>query len=170
MPPMTAEPALCCAHLQCGTRAATPVTALAAAAGPDKRSCDLLQAALEAACRRRGVLKGAARHESTGPRAGYAVEVTLRLTLEQRPPTRAPFDEFLAGRVLKPREVPRGGGDPEPSSAGSDARLAVIARSNAAITRRSNLATASWPCPHIADIEALMHVATIQEPADGGPL
>ncbi len=85
---------------------------------------------------------------------GYAVEVSLRITLDKTEP-RA-FDEFIAAA----REVP------EVISIGTflgrvDARLLVIARDMPDYQRvyREKILT----LPHMADIEALMQVATIKD-------
>jgi len=91
---------------------------------------------------------------------GYAVEVSLRFTLDKTDP-RA-FDEFLAAA----REVPEVIGI-ETFLGRVDVRLNVIARDMAQyqeIYRRRILTL-----PHIADIEALMLIATIKE-AESLPL
>jgi len=91
---------------------------------------------------------------------GYEVEVSLRFTLDKTEP-RA-FDEFLAGA----REVPEVIGI-ETFLGRVDVRLNVIARDMAQyqqIYRRRILSL-----PHIADIEALMLIATIKE-AESVPL
>ena len=91
---------------------------------------------------------------------GYEVEVSLRFTLDKTEP-RA-FDEFLAGA----REVPEVIGI-ETFLGRVDVRLNVIARDMAQyqqIYRRRILTL-----PHIADIEALMLIATIKE-AESLPL
>jgi Lrp/AsnC family transcriptional regulator len=88
---------------------------------------------------------------------GYEVEVSLRFTLDKTDP-RA-FDDFIAGA----RQVP------EVTSIETflgrvDVRLTVIARDMAQYQEvyRSRILT----LPHIADIEALMLVATIKD--EGG--
>ena len=91
---------------------------------------------------------------------GYEVEVSLRFTLDKTDP-RA-FDEFLAAA----REVPEVIGI-ETFLGRVDVRLSVIARDMAQyqeIYRRRILTL-----PHIADIEALMLIATIKE-AESLPL
>jgi Lrp/AsnC family transcriptional regulator len=85
---------------------------------------------------------------------GYAVEVSLRFTLDKTDP-RA-FDDFLAAA----REVPEVVAI-ETFLGRVDVRLNVIARDMAQyqeVYRRRILAL-----PHIADIEALMLVATIKD-------
>ena len=91
---------------------------------------------------------------------GYEVEVSLRFTLDKTNP-RA-FDEFLAAA----REVPEVIGI-ETFLGRVDVRLNVIARDMAhyqEVYRRRILVL-----PHIADIEALMLIATIKE-SEGLPL
>lgn len=85
---------------------------------------------------------------------GYEVEVSLRFTLDKTNP-RA-FDEFIAGA----REVPEVIGI-ETFLGRVDVRLNVIARDMGhyqEVYRRRILTL-----PHIADIEALMLVATIKD-------
>jgi Lrp/AsnC family transcriptional regulator len=87
-------------------------------------------------------------------RLGYAVEVSLRFTLEKTDP-RA-FDEFIGAA----REVPEVMSI-ETFLGRVDVRLTVIARDMGHyqdIYRRRILTL-----PHIADIEALMLVATIRD-------
>ena len=84
---------------------------------------------------------------------GYAVEVSLRVTLDK---TRGnAFDEFLdaARRVPEVIEV-------QTFLGRVDARLSIIARDMAHYQEiyRARILT----LPHIADIEALMHVARIK--------
>jgi Lrp/AsnC family transcriptional regulator len=91
---------------------------------------------------------------------GYAVEVSLRFTLDKTNP-RA-FDEFIAAA----REVPEVIGI-ETFLGRVDVRLNVIARDMGQyqdIYRRRILAL-----PHIAEVEALMLIATIKE-SEGLPL
>lgn len=91
---------------------------------------------------------------------GYEVEVSLRFTLDKTEP-RA-FDDFIAAA----REVPEVIGI-ETFLGRVDVRLNVIARDMAQyqeIYRRRILTL-----PHIADIEALMLIATIKE-AESLPL
>jgi hypothetical protein len=82
----------------------------------------------------------------------------LRITLDKTNP-RA-FDEFLAAA----RDVPEVM-EIQTFLGRVDLRLAVIARSMSHYQEiyRDRILT----LPHIADIEALMHVATDQEPTDG---
>ncbi|MDZ4139876.1 MAG: Lrp/AsnC family transcriptional regulator [Erythrobacter sp.] len=91
---------------------------------------------------------------------GYSVEVSLRFTLDKADP-RA-FDEFLA----RAREVPEVI-NIETFLGRVDVRLNVIARDLAQYQEiyRSRILT----LPHIADIEALMLIATIKE-GEGLPL
>ena len=84
---------------------------------------------------------------------GYTVEVSLRVTLDKTNP-RA-FDEFIA----QAREIPEVL-EIQTFLGQVDVRLSVIARDMAhyqQIYRRRILTL-----PHIADIEALMHVARIK--------
>jgi Lrp/AsnC family transcriptional regulator len=86
-------------------------------------------------------------------RLGHAVEVSLRITLDKTQP-RA-FDEFLAAA----RDIPEV--DEIQTFLGRvDVRLNVLARDMAQYQRlyRERILT----LPHIADIEALMTVATIK--------
>ena len=88
---------------------------------------------------------------------GYAIEVSLRFTLDKTDP-RA-FDEFLAAarEVAEVIQI-------ETFLGSVDVRLTVIARDMAQyqqVYRRRILTL-----PHIADIEALMLIATIKD--DGG--
>ena len=85
---------------------------------------------------------------------GYSVEVSLRFTLDKTDP-RA-FDEFLAAA----REVPEVVAI-ETFLGRVDVRLNVIARDMAQYqdVYRSRILT----LPHIADIEALMLIATIKD-------
>lgn len=84
---------------------------------------------------------------------GYEVEVSLRITLDKTAP-RA-FDEFLAAA----REIPQVL-EIQTFLGRVDLRLSVIARDMADYQRlyRDRILT----LPHIADIEALMHVARIK--------
>ena len=84
---------------------------------------------------------------------GFAVEVSLRFTLDKTAP-RA-FDEFQEAARLIPEVIAI-----QTFLGRVDVRLSVIARDMAhyqAIYRDQLLAL-----PHIADIEALMHVARIK--------
>ncbi|KAA0912088.1 Lrp/AsnC family transcriptional regulator [Aquicoccus porphyridii] len=84
---------------------------------------------------------------------GYSVEVSLRITLDKTQP-RA-FDEFLAAArtVLEVLEI-------QTFLGRVDTRLSVIARDMPHYQQvyRDRILT----LPHIADIEALMHVARIK--------
>ncbi|WP_107977422.1 Lrp/AsnC family transcriptional regulator [Allosediminivita pacifica] len=103
--------------------------------------------------RTRGVLKGT-RGLVHWPALGYEVEVSLRVTLDKTAP-RA-FDEFIAAA----REVPEVL-EIQTFLGSVDVRLAVIARDMAHYQQlyRERLLT----LPHLADIEALMHVAQVKE-------
>ncbi|MEP4199098.1 MAG: Lrp/AsnC family transcriptional regulator [Aliishimia sp.] len=84
---------------------------------------------------------------------GYAVEVSLRITLDKTVP-RA-FDEFIAAARVIPEVL-----EVQTFLGRVDVRLSVIARDMAhyqEVYRRQILTL-----PHIADIEALMHVARIK--------
>ena len=84
---------------------------------------------------------------------GYAVEGSLRFTLDKTNP-RA-FDEFMAAARAVPEVT-----EIQTFLGRVDARLAVIARSmpHYQDIYRDRILT----LPHIADIEALMHVARIK--------
>ena len=84
---------------------------------------------------------------------GYEVEVSLRIALDKTNP-RA-FDEFTAAARDVPDVV-----EIQSFLGRVDVRLSVIARDMAHYQQiyRSNILT----LPHIADIEALMHVARIK--------
>jgi Lrp/AsnC family transcriptional regulator len=99
-----------------------------------------------------GVLRGQ-RATINWPALGYAVEVSLRITLDKTNP-RA-FDEFMAAARAVPEVT-----EIQTFLGRVDARLAVIARSMAHYQDiyRDRILT----LPHIADIEALMHVARIK--------
>ncbi|MEJ6391285.1 Lrp/AsnC family transcriptional regulator [Gymnodinialimonas ulvae] len=84
---------------------------------------------------------------------GYSVEVSLRITLDK---TRAQaFDEFIAAARDVPEII-----EIQTFLGRVDARLKIIARDLAEYQQiyRNNILT----LPHIADIEALMQVATIK--------
>lgn len=87
------------------------------------------------------------------PALGYEVEVSLRITLDKTNP-RA-FDEFIveARNITHVVEI-------QTFLGRVDVRLSVIARDMAHYQSiyRSNILT----LPHIADIEALMHVARLK--------
>ena len=87
-------------------------------------------------------------------RLGYEVEVSLRFTLDKTQP--GAFDEFIAAARAVPEVIAI-----ETFLGRVDVRLNVIARDMAhyATIYRSRILT----LPHIADIEALMLVATIKE-------
>ncbi len=103
--------------------------------------------------RAQGVLQGA-RALIDWRALGYEVEVSLRVTLDKTQP-RA-FDEFLeaARRVPEVLEI-------QTFLGRVDVRLAVIARDMAHYQHiyREALLT----LPHIADLEALVHVARIKD-------
>ncbi|MDA0187708.1 MAG: Lrp/AsnC family transcriptional regulator [Proteobacteria bacterium] len=133
-------------HLQADP--AQPMTQLALAVGVPLATCykrlDRLQA--------QGVLRG--QHVTIDWVAlGYAVEVSLRITLDKTDP-RA-FDVFLAAA----RDVPEVT-EIQTFLGRVDVRLAVIARSMTHYQRIYRERILSLP--HIADIEALMQVATIK--------
>ncbi len=84
---------------------------------------------------------------------GYAVEVSLRFTLDKT--QRNAFDEFIAAARDVPEVI-----EIQTFLGKVDVRLNVIARDMAhyqQVYRDRILAL-----PHIADIEALMHVATVK--------
>ncbi|WP_114966901.1 Lrp/AsnC family transcriptional regulator [Alkalilacustris brevis] len=127
------------------------IAALAARAGVTEATCARRLARL----RERGILKG--QHAVIDWRAlGWAVEVSLRFTLDKTNP-RA-FDEFIeaARRVPEVLEI-------QTFLGRVDVRLNVIARDMAHYQQiyRERILT----LPHIADIEALMHVARIKSGA-----
>jgi Lrp/AsnC family transcriptional regulator len=109
--------------------------------------------------RARGILKG---QEALidWPALGWAVEVSLRFTLDKTDP-RA-FDEFIAAARKVPEVL-----EIQTFLGRVDVRLNVIARDMAHYQEiyRSRILT----LPHIADIEALMHVARIKT-EEGLPL
>lgn len=85
---------------------------------------------------------------------GFAVHVALRITLDKTVP-RA-FDEFLTAARLVPEVL-----EIQTFLGQVDVRLALVARDLPHYQRlyRDNILT----LPHIADIEALMTVATIKQ-------
>jgi len=101
-----------------------------------------------------GVLRGV-RGVIDWPSLGYEVEVSLRVTLDKTQ-ARA-FDEFIAAA----REVPEVL-EIQTFLGQVDVRLSVIARDMGHYQRlyRERVLT----LPHIADIEALMHVARVKGP------
>ncbi len=84
---------------------------------------------------------------------GYEVEVSLRITLDKTHPHA--FDEFLKNARNVPEVI-----EVQTFLGRVDLRLSVIARDMAHYQKlyRSAILT----LPHIADIEALMHVARIK--------
>ncbi len=84
---------------------------------------------------------------------GYAVEVSLRVTLDKTQGNA--FDEFLTRARQVPEVI-----EVQTFLGRVDARLSIIARDMAHYQQiyRSQILT----LPHIADIEALMHVARIK--------
>lgn len=84
---------------------------------------------------------------------GYAVEVSLRVTLDKTQGNA--FDEFLAEARKVPEVI-----EVQTFLGRVDARLSIIARDMAHYQEiyRARILT----LPHIADIEALMHVARIK--------
>ncbi len=109
--------------------------------------------------RQAGVLRG--QHAIVNWRAlGFAVEVSLRVTLDKAEP-RA-FDEFME-KVRKVPEVT----EIQTFLGRVDVRVALVARDMAhyQVLYRQRILT----LPHIADIEALMHVAPVKQAA-GLPL
>lgn len=103
--------------------------------------------------RESGVIKGK-RAEVHWPALGYAVEVSLRLTLDKTQP-RA-FDEFLAAARQVPEVI-----EIQTFLGQVDVRLAVIARDIPHYQQiyRDRILT----LPHIMDLEALLHVARIKD-------
>ncbi len=100
----------------------------------------------------RGILKG---HEAIIDWAalGWAVQVSLRITLDKTEPNA--FDDFLdeARRIPEALEI-------QTFLGRVDVRLAVVARDMAHY--QSLYRERILRLPHIADIEALMHVASIK--------
>ena len=91
---------------------------------------------------------------------GYAVEVSLRFTLDKTNP-RA-FDEFIAAARMVPEVI-----GIETFLGRVDVRLNVIARDMAQY--QEIYRTRILALPHIAEVEALMLIATIKE-SEGLPL
>ena len=133
-------------HLQADP--AQPVTALAEAAGLPLATAYKRLERLQAG----GILRGQ-RRAIHWPALGYAVEVSLRITLDKTDP-RA-FDTFLAAARAVPEVT-----EIQTFLGRVDVRLAVIARTMRHYQEiyRDRILT----LPHIADIEALMQVATIK--------
>ncbi|MCW1932077.1 Lrp/AsnC family transcriptional regulator [Pararhodobacter zhoushanensis] len=102
--------------------------------------------------RARGVLKGV-EAVIDWRKLGWEVEVSLRVTLDKTNP-RA-FDEFIAAARLVPEVI-----EIQTFLGRVDVRLNVIARDMTHYTEvyRTRILT----LPHIADLEALMHVAEIK--------
>jgi Lrp/AsnC family transcriptional regulator len=99
-----------------------------------------------------GIIRG--NHAVINWRAlGYEVEVSLRITLDKTAP-RA-FDEFMQDARNIPEAV-----EIQTFLGRVDVRLSVIARDMAHY--QEIYRTAILTLPHIADIEALMHVARIK--------
>ncbi|MFK7754270.1 MAG: Lrp/AsnC family transcriptional regulator [Sedimentitalea sp.] len=121
--------------------------------------CDLTQARLarrQARLIDRGVVRGV-RAVIDWAVLGYAVEVSLRITLDKTVP-RA-FDEFLEAARAVPEVI-----EIQTFLGRVDVRLSIIARDMAHYQHlyRAQVLT----LPHIADVEALMQVARIK--ADEG--
>ncbi|MGY6548342.1 MAG: Lrp/AsnC family transcriptional regulator [Roseinatronobacter sp.] len=130
-------------------------------ASPDATTAELAARAglTEPTCWRRlerlrsaGVLRGK-RAVIHWPALGYEVEVSLRITLDKTNP-RA-FDEFIAAARLVPEVL-----EIQTFLGRVDVRLNVIARDMAHYQQlyRDRILT----LPHIADLEALMHLATLK--------
>lgn len=102
--------------------------------------------------KRAGVVRGQYMGIDWG-KLGYAVEVSLRFTLDKTQP-RA-FDEFIAAARKIPEVLAI-----QTFLGRVDVRLSVVARDMADYQRlyRDQILT----LPHIAELEALMHVATIK--------
>ncbi|WP_428541900.1 Lrp/AsnC family transcriptional regulator [Profundibacter sp.] len=84
---------------------------------------------------------------------GYAVEVSLRFTLDKT--QRGAFDEFLTEARKVPEVI-----EIQTFLGRVDVRLNVLARDMAHY--QDLYRTRILTLPHIADIEALMHIATIK--------
>jgi Lrp/AsnC family transcriptional regulator len=91
---------------------------------------------------------------------GYEVEVSLRVTLDKTQP-RA-FDDFIAAAREVPEVI-----EVQTFLGRVDLRLSVVARDMAHYQHLYR--SAILPLPHIADIEALMHLARIKSD-EGLPL
>lgn len=87
------------------------------------------------------------------PALGYAVEVSLRVTLDKTQSTA--FDAFLAQARLVPEVI-----EIQTFLGRVDVRLSVIARDM--VHYQQVYREGILSLPHIADIEALMHVARIK--------
>lgn len=103
--------------------------------------------------REHGVLLGK-RAEIHWPALGYAVEVSLRITLDKTQGNA--FDRFIAAAREVPEVI-----EIQTFLGQVDARLSVIARDIPHYQQiyRDRILT----LPHLADIEALMHVARIKD-------
>lgn len=134
-------------HLQADPE--QPVAALSQSAGLPVATCYKRLDRL----RETGVLRGQ-RAVIDWAALGYDVEVSLRITLDKTDP-RA-FDEFAAAAREVPEVV-----EIQTFLGRVDVRLSVLARTMPHYQEiyRSRILT----LPHIADIEALMHVATIKQ-------
>ena len=84
---------------------------------------------------------------------GYAVEVSLRVTLDKTQPSA--FDDFLAAARRLPEVI-----EIQTFLGRVDVRLSIIARDMAHYQQIYRVGVLGLP--HIADIEALMHVARIK--------
>ena len=106
-----------------------------------------------------GILKGQER-VIDWTKLGFSVQVSLRITLDKT--ARNAFDAFIAAARDVPEVL-----EIQTFLGRVDVRLSVIARDMAHYQEvyRARLLT----LPHIADIEALMHVATIKR-AEALPL
>ncbi|PZX15208.1 Lrp/AsnC family transcriptional regulator [Palleronia aestuarii] len=124
------------------------VQALAARAGVSAR----LAARRFDRMRGEGILRGQ-RARIDWRAMGYSVEVSLRFTLEKTAPDA--FDSFIAAAREVPEVV-----EIQTFLGRVDVRLGVIARTLPHYHEiyRSRIVT----LPHIADIESLMHVATLK--------
>ena len=100
----------------------------------------------------RGVIKGT-RAVIDWRALGYEVEVSLRFSLDKT--QRSAFDDFIAAARLVPEVV-----EIQSFLGKVDVRLNVIARDMAHYQKLYREAILTLP--HIADIEALMHVATVK--------
>lgn len=106
--------------------------------------------------RQRGIIRGE-EARINWPALGWAVEVSLRFTLDKTNP-RA-FDEFIAAARKVPEVI-----EIQTFLGQTDLRLNVIARDMRHYQEiyRDRILT----LPHIADTDALMLVATIKDSAD----
>lgn len=133
-------------HLQAEPEAG--IAALAARAGLSESTASRRLDRLRA----RGILKGI-EAVIDWRRLGWEVAVSLRITLDKTDP-RA-FDDFLAAARLVPEVL-----EIQTFLGRVDARLHVIARDLAHYQEiyRARILT----LPHVADIEALMHIAELK--------